>query len=167
MTRAVPSEVVFWVVDHTAAVVGLLALGFSPGRPAWATVASVALGVALLQWIAETNGVHLPRPGRTRIVTYGCWEQPLVLAIRRRARTLLFFRQFDPAGNLPDEYQVFALPVMSEAEVRSSWGSQPLPEGHLLGSVPAASLRFDHRNGSYVLTSSLEAIESMLRADYP
>lgn len=109
----------------------------------------------------------MTRPGRTRIVTYGCWEQPLVLAVRRRARTLLFFRQFDTAGNLPLEYEVFALPAMSEAEVRNSWSSQPLPEGHLLGRVPAATLRFDRGNGSYVLTSSLRAIESTLRPDCP
>lgn len=165
MTQAVPSNVVFWVVDHTPAVVGLLALALSPGRPAWAAVAAAALGLALLQWLAETNGYHLPRPGRTRIVTYGCWDEPLVFAVRRRARTLLFLRQFDLAGNLAAEYQVFALPIMSEAEVRTSWSFQPLPEGHLLGGVPATALRFDHRHGSYVLTSSLRAIESRLRAD--
>ena len=172
MTRAVPGDVGYWVVDHAAAIVGLLALGLAPGRPGWAAAASGALGVALLQWLFETNGVQIPRLGRTRVVAYPGWAQPLAFSVRRRSRTLLFFRPSDPAGNLAFEYQVFALPVMSDAETRASWSFQPLPEGHLLGTVPLAALRFDYRHatclmtsGTYVTTSSLRAIESTLRPD--
>lgn len=163
MSRAVPSQVAFWVLDHAPLLAGLGILAFAPGRPAWAAAGWFALGLALLRWLAETSGYHLPRPGRTRVIAYGCWEQPQAFAVRRRSRTLLFYRRFDAAGDPAEEYQVFALPPMDEREIRHSWSAQPLPEGHLLGSVPAAALRFEHGSGCWLRTAAIAAIEAGLR----
>jgi hypothetical protein len=144
---------------------GLTTLGLAQGRTAWVAAGATALGLDLLQWLAESQGYPVPRPGRTRIVPYGSWEQPLAFAVRRKARTLLFFRRFESAAEeLATEYQVFGLPPMDESDIRIVWGTQPLPEGHLLGSIPVAALAFEHGSRSYVRTSSLRAVESRLSA---
>jgi len=163
MTRAAPSQVAFWVLDHTPLLAGLVILAFSRGRPAWAAAGWIALGLALLLRLIESSGYPLPRPGRTRVVAYGCWEQPMAFALRRRSRTLLFYRVAGEAGQQPDEYQVFALPPMDEIEIRNSWSQQPPPEGHLLGRLPISELRFEHGGGCYVRTTELLRAEASLR----
>ncbi|HET7294626.1 MAG TPA: hypothetical protein VFM88_19545 [Vicinamibacteria bacterium] len=164
MSRAVPSRVAFWIIDRAPLLVGVAVLAFASDRPAWTAVGWLALGLALLRWLAETNGYHLPRPGRTRVVTYGCWEQPQAFAVLRPSRTLLFYRRFEARGDPPEEYQVFALPPMDEADVSQSWGAQPLPEGHLLGTTPVSTLPFEHARGCWLPTAAIAGIESRLRA---
>ncbi len=163
MTRAAPSRVAFWVLDHAPLLAGLGVLAFAGGRPAWTAAGWTALGLALLQWLIESSGYHLPRPGRTRVVAYGCWEQPMIFAVRCRSRTLLFYRVFGDAAQPPDEYQVFALPPMDEIEIRNSWSEQPLPEGHLLGRVPTSELSFEHGVGSHLRTAEVLRLEARLR----
>ncbi len=163
MSRAVPSLLAFWILDHAPLLAGLGILAFAGGRPAWTAAGWIALGLALLQWLVESSGYHVPRPGRTRVVAYGCWEQPMAFAVQRPSRTLLFYRLFDELSQGSDEYQVFALPPMDAAEIRNSFGQQPVPEGHLLGRLPASALRFEHAGGCYLRTAELAAIEARLR----
>jgi hypothetical protein len=164
MTRAVPSQVAYWVLDRAPLLAGLGILAFAGGRPAWAAAGWIALGLGFLQWLIEWSGYSMPRPGRTRVVAYGCWEQPMAFAVPGRWRTLLFYRVFGEAGRERDEYEVFALPPMDELDIRNSFSQQPLPEGHLLGRVPTAELRFQHRGGCHVRTSEVRRIEARLRA---
>jgi hypothetical protein len=163
MTRAVPSLVAFWVLDHLPVLAGLGLLAFGGGRPAWAAAGWIALGLAALRWLVESSGYPLPRPGRTRVVAYGCWEQPMTFAVRRPSRTLLFYRVLGVANRQPDEYQVFALPPMDEFEIRNAFSELPVPEGHLLGRLPASELSFEHGRGCYVRTAEVSKIEARLR----
>src|SRR5262245_46439685 len=163
MSRVVSSQVAFWVLDHTPLVAGITILALAPRGPAWTAAGWCAIGLALLRWLAEASGYHLPRPGRTRVIAYGCWEQPMAFAVRRPSRTLIFYRPFEASGDLPDAYQVFALSPMDEREIRSSWSQQSPPEGHLLGQVPLSTLRFEHGSGCWVRTASIVAIEAGLR----
>jgi hypothetical protein len=148
-----------WLADHglPAGGLALLALGataWPPGLPlGWA-----ALGLAFFAWVAEADGLAVPRPGRVAIRTCGCWETPLAFTVRRGDRVLFFVREEDPEqGGWSDVYTVrdrpngadfqpcFELPLGRESE----WS--------LRGRTPIATLRFEHHQRvSYVTRESLE-----------
>jgi hypothetical protein len=80
-----------WLADR-ALVAGGLAL-LAVGTAAWPPALSLgwaALGLAFFAWVAEADGLALPRPGRVAIRTCGCWETPLAFTVRRGDRVLLF-----------------------------------------------------------------------------
>ena len=53
--------------------------------------------IAFFAWVAETEGVSVPRPGRVAIRPLGCWDTPLAFTVRRGRRVLLF--DLDPQAN--------------------------------------------------------------------
>jgi hypothetical protein len=150
-----------WAVDHAPHGLGLaLLLVGSSIAPAALPFAWTALGLALFAWLAEAEGFALPRPGRTPIAAYGCFEVPLAFAVRHRGRWLLLSRDEDPVdGGWAAEYCVRALRGLDSAGLRGVRGAFPAPQewtAPVVARVPAAALRFEHRErASYVVTASL------------
>jgi hypothetical protein len=97
-----------WLADHGLAAGGLALLGV--GATAWPLALPLgwtALGLAFFAWVAEADGIALPRPGRAAIRTCGCWETPLAFTVRHRGSVLLFVRDEDlDRGGWSDVYTV-------------------------------------------------------------
>lgn len=70
-------------MDHALPAVGLglLLLGVTALPPAL-TLGWAVLALAFFAWVAEADGLAVPRPGRAPIRTYGCWETPLAFTVR-------------------------------------------------------------------------------------
>lgn len=148
-----------WLADHALAAGGLVlvALGMAAWPPAlplgWA-----ALGLAFFAWVAETDGIALPRPGRVAIRSLGCWDTPLAFTVRRGDRVLFFVREEDPErGGWSDVYAVRDRPNGTGFEPCFELPLGPRSEWSLRGRIPIAALRFEHHERvSYVTRGSLE-----------
>src|SRR5262245_17212534 len=97
-----------WLADRALAYGGSVLVlvgmvGWWPGLPlGWA-----ALGIAFFVWVAEADGIALPRFGRAPIRPYGCWETPLAFTVRHRGKVLLFTREDDPEhGGWAEAYTI-------------------------------------------------------------
>jgi hypothetical protein len=145
------------LADHAlpAAGAGLLLLGVT-ALPSALTPGWAALALAFFAWVAEADGLAVPRPGRVPIRTYGCWETPLAFTVRHRGRLLLFSREDDPAGGgWSSEYTVRE--GTAGAGVDPRW-EMPAPGSGwaVRGRTPVAGLRFEHHERvSYVTRGSL------------
>ena len=112
-----------------------------------------ALGLAFFAWVAEADGLALPRPGRVAIRTCGCWETPLAFTVRRRNRMLLFVREEDPdRGGWSDTYAVHDRPNGTAIEPCFELPVGPRSEWSLRGRVPVDTLRFEHHERVCYLT---------------
>jgi hypothetical protein len=135
---------------------GLLVLGATV-QPLAYPLAWAALGVAFVAWVAEADGLPIPRPGRLRISRYGCWETPLAFAVRHGGRDLLFSRDESDDGAWSSTY---ALRERAAVPGTNALYELPLAESGdwaLRGQVPVATLRFEHHERvSYVTRRSLE-----------
>ncbi|HUL79854.1 MAG TPA: hypothetical protein VL691_21495 [Vicinamibacteria bacterium] len=147
-----------WLVDHALLAVGLALLVL--GATAWPLVQALgwaALGLAFFAWVAEADGLALPRPGRVAIRTCGCWETPLAFTVRRRDRVLFFVREDDPEAGWTDTYAVRERPNDAAFEPCFELPLGPRSEWRLRGRTPAATLLFEHhRRVTYVTRRSLE-----------
>jgi hypothetical protein len=148
-----------WLADHGLAVGGLALLVV--GAAAWPLALPLgwaALGLAFFAWVAETDGVAVPRPGRVAIRACGCWETPLAFTVRRGERVLLFVREDDPErGDWSDVYTVRDRPNGTGFEPCFELPLGPRSEWSLRGRTPVATLRFEHHERvSYVTRRSLE-----------
>ncbi len=148
-----------WMADHALALGGLalVALGLT-GLPFANPLGWAALGIAFFAWVAEADGIALPRPGRAAIRTCGCWETPLAFTVRHRDRVLLFTRDEDPdRGGWSDVYTVHERPGGARCDPR--W-ELPVGDGSgwsVRGRAPVGALRFEHHERvSYVERGSLE-----------
>jgi hypothetical protein len=83
-----------WLADHAPAAAGLtlLLLGATVA-PSALPLAWAALALAFFGWVAEADGLAVPRPGRVPIRAVGCWETPLAFTVRRGGSMLLFSRE--------------------------------------------------------------------------
>ena len=148
-----------WLADHglVGGGLALLVLGATAWRPGlplgWA-----ALGLAFFAWVAEADGLALPRPGRVAIRTCGCWETPLAFTVRRGDRVLFFVREEDPErGGWSDVYAVRDRPNGTDFEPCFELPLDPRSEWSLRGRTPVTTLRFEHHERvSYVTRESLE-----------
>jgi hypothetical protein len=148
-----------WLADHGLAVGGLALLVL--GATAWPLALPLgwtALGLAFFAWVAEADGVALPRPGRVAIRTCGCWDTPLAFTVRRGDRVLFFVREEDPErGGWSDVYTVRDRPNGTDFEPCFELPLGPRSEWSLRGRTPVATLRFEHHERvSYVTRASLE-----------
>jgi hypothetical protein len=159
MTRTLPAGVLLRVADHALPVVGvvLLLLGVTALPPAL-TLGWVLLALAFFTWVAEADGLAVPRPGRAPIRTCGCWETPLAFTVRHGGGLLLFSREEDPGGGgWSSEYTVRERAAC--AGVDPTW-EIPVAAGSewsVRGRTPIAHLCFErHERVSYVTRGSLE-----------
>ena len=153
-----------WLVDHGLAGSGLALL--TMGATVWPLAVPLgwtALWLGFFAWVAETDGIAVPRPGRVAIRTGGHFDIPLAFTVRRGERVLLFVCEEDPErGGWSDVYTVLDQPKGTDG----SDGFEPLyclppatpPSGwSLRGRVPVDDLRFEHHERMvYVTRGSLE-----------
>jgi hypothetical protein len=148
-----------WLADRALVAGGLalLAVGTAESPPAL-SLGWAALGLAFFAWVAEADGLALPRPGRVAIRTCGCWETPLAFTVRRGDRVLLFVREEDPdRGGWSDTYAVRDRPNATAIEPCFELPVGPRSEWSLRGLVPVGTLRFEHHERvCYVTRRSLE-----------
>ena len=143
-----------WLADR--ALVGgglvLVVVGVA-ASPTALSLGWAALGLAFFAWVAEADGLALPRPGRVAIRTCGCWETPLAFTVRRRNRMLLFVREEDPdRGGWSDTYAVRDRPNGTAIEPCFELPVGPRSEWSLRGRVPVGTLRFEHHERVCYLT---------------
>jgi hypothetical protein len=147
-----------WLADHALPLGGLalVALG-ATGLPTALALGWAALALAFFAWVAEAEGIAVPRPGRVAIRPLGCWQVPLAFTVRRGRRVLLFTREENAdEGGWSDTYTV--------RQQEGSTALSPcweLPLGRcnewaLCGRAPVRALRFEHHErASYVDRRSL------------
>jgi hypothetical protein len=149
-----------WLSDRALVAGGLalLAVGATTSPPAL-SLGWAALGLAFFGWVAEADGLALPRPGRIAIRTCGCWETPLAFTLRRGDRVLLFVREEDPdRGGWSDTYAVRDRVCGTATEPCFEVPVGPCSEWSMRGVVPVDTLRFEHHERvSYVTRRSLES----------
>lgn len=157
-TLSVSRPAALWAAQQSTIVLGLALLGAGlAGSLPLALLGATVLTLAGLRGFAAAQGYRLPRVGHVAITTYGCWQQPLAFAVRRRGAAFLFHRGFDPAtGVLPETYSVYPLGA-GEAPEQLPYVDFRLPAGSPLGHVAVAALRFEHRGCRQVVTADLDA----------
>jgi hypothetical protein len=133
----------------------LLAAGVS-GWPVLVPFGFLALVLAFIGWVAETEGIALPRPGRLPIRNYGCWETPLAFSVRYDGRELLLSRD-EEEGGWASQYTVRERPAVPGSDVRFELPVRESGAWSVRGRAPVGALRFEHRERvSYVTRASLE-----------
>lgn len=135
---------------------GLLLIG-ATGEPLALPLAWMALGLAFFCWVAEADGLAMPRPGRVPIRPYGCWETPLAFSVYHQGRELLFSREEDDHGAWSGGYTVRERPPVRGTDARFELPVAPTGGWALRGRTPVSELRFEHHERvSYVTRRSLE-----------
>jgi hypothetical protein len=148
-----------WLADHGLLAGGLVLLVV--GATVWPLglpLGWAALGLAFFAWVAEADGLAVPRPGRVAIRTLGCWETPLAFTVRRGNRALFFVREEDrERGGWSDVYTVRDRPNGTDIEPCFELPLGRTSDWSLRGRTPVATLRFEHHQRvSYVTRESLE-----------
>jgi len=154
----VRNETALRLLDFALPVLGLGLLLFgATTEPLALPLAWTALALAFFGWVAEADGLALPRPGRVPIRTYGCWDTPLAFSVFHRGRELLFCREEDEHGSWASVYTVHDRPRVKGADVRFELPVAAAGGWTLRGRTPVAELRFEHHERvSYVTRGSLE-----------
>jgi hypothetical protein len=147
------------IADRALEFVGLVLLGL--GVTAWPLLVPLgwtALVLAFFSWVAEADGIAVPRPGRAHIKCWGCGETPLAFGVRHRNRAMLFIREEKaPGGGWSDAYTVCERPGDPGVDPRFELPLAPGSEWSARGQVPVASLAFEHHERvSYVQSASLD-----------
>jgi len=149
-----------WLADHRLALGGLALLVLGAATSWWAmSLGSAALAIAFFAWVAETEGLAVPRPGRVLIRVCGCGESPLAFTVRRRDKVLFFVREDGPErGVWSDVYTVLDRPKGTDGFEPCYYLHTTPPSGwSLRGRVPVDDLRFEHHERVlYVTRGSLE-----------
>ena len=134
----------------------LLVIG-AAGVPFALVLAWTALALAFIGWVAEADGLAVPRLGRVPIRSYGCWETPLAFGVCHEGRELLFSREEDEHGGWSSEYTVRERPSASGIDPRFELPVAPTGGWSLRGHAPVGQLQFEHHERvSYVTRRSLE-----------
>jgi hypothetical protein len=146
------------LVDSVLPCVGLaLLLVGASSLPQLLPLAWLAIGLAFVGWVAEADGLSVPRPGRLPIRAYGCWETPLAFSVRHRGSDLLFSRDEDEHGAWSSQYTVRERPRVKGGDARFELPVRETGGWSLRGTTPVAALQFEHHERvSYVTRSSLE-----------
>jgi hypothetical protein len=152
-----------WLADHglVAGGLALLALGVT-AWPLALPLGATALALTFFAWVAEADGIALPRPGRAVIRPYACWETPLSFSVRHGDAVLLFARDEAPARHRwsdawLDTYSIYERPDGADLDPRWELPLAPGSEWLPRGRIPVTALCFEHHERvSYVTRGSLE-----------
>lgn len=148
---------VLWMMDHALVVAGAALLVAGLAGPPWLTPAGWgALGLALFAGMAESEGYAIPRPGRSPIISVGCWDVPIAFGVSRGGRHLLFTRGTASTDeSWSEEYAVYELPSLGEGQIRTALAEPKAGAQALEVRVPMTVLHFEHHGQSYVYSASL------------
>ena len=79
-----------------------------------------------------------------KIIYSGFYDAPLAFVAGYKGTQYLFWRVFDDElDDYPQEYEVFVLPDLSEAEVKESWAYLPKKAKTYLGKIVMSKIVFD------------------------
>lgn len=147
-----------WMADHALPAAGLVVvlLGVTVWPPGL-SLAWTAFGLAFFGWVAEADGLALPRPGRAPIQTCGCGEAPFAFTVRHQGAQWLFSREEDPdRRGWSDEYTVREGADCAGIDPRWELPLSPGSGWSVRGRIPVVFLRFEHHERvSYVSRGSL------------
>jgi hypothetical protein len=144
------------LADRGLVLAGVLLLAAGPyAGPLVAGFGWLALVLAFFAWVAEADGIPLPRPGRLAIRTAGCWETPFAFTVRHRDRVFFLARADLPDGGWADEYTVRQR--SDDADARWALPIADTDGWSVCGRSPVGLLGFEHHGRvSYVRRRSLE-----------
>jgi hypothetical protein len=150
----------FWLADHWLVMGGLALLAVGAATSWWSmSLGWAALAIAFFAWVAEADGLAVPRPGRVAVRTDGGFHVPLAFKFRRGEHVLFFVCEEDAErGGWSDVYTVCDLPKGSDGFEPCYALPPAIPSGWpLRGRVPVDDLRFEHHERvTYVTRGSLE-----------
>ena len=157
--RAMTAEgLLIWTADRALAWggLGLLVIG-TTAFPWVLPLGWTAVTLAFFAWVAEWNGIALPRPGRIPIRTAGCWQTPMAFTVRHGKSVLLFARDTIGCRTWSDEYTVREQPYVGVVDPRWELPLTAASEWSFRGRAPVGALHFEHHERvTYVGRRSLE-----------
>jgi hypothetical protein len=110
MVRSGVRRLTWRALDHLPFVVAATGLLLGQRFVALRPLGDVALATVVLYVLAAIGKVSLPRLGRRRILTCGCWETPLSFALTLGGRRFVFLRDLAwGSAEVADRYRVYAL----------------------------------------------------------
>ena len=131
----------FWLADHGLAMGGLALLAVGAATSWWAmSLGWAALAIAFFAWVAEADGLAVPRPGRVAIRTGGCGERPLAFTVRRGDRCSSSSGRRTPGRGWSSVYTVHDQPKGTRLRAASS-SSFFLPATPAAGGRSVAAFR--------------------------
>jgi hypothetical protein len=87
------------------------------------------------------------------------WDVPRIFYFTDRGQTYLFDCPFDESvEDYPDEYRVYLMPDLTEADVAGSWAELPRKARAGVGRLPLSAVRFDPTNRQFVDASILDTL---------
>ena len=87
------------------------------------------------------------------------WDVPRMLIIDWDGESVLLDCPFDEEReDFADEYKVYSMPSLSDAELDGSWADFPQRAIKLLGKIPVSKVQFDETSRSYLNRRSLDDI---------
>lgn len=87
----------------------------------------------------------------------GFWDVPRIFLVRDRGQTFLFECAFsDAIDDYPDEYNVYLLPEIGDADLPADWTTLVARALHHLGKVPVTNVQFDATRRKEMDASILE-----------
>lgn len=90
----------------------------------------------------------------------GFYDFPLAFVASYGGRQYLFWRVFnDELDDYPQEYEVFTLPNLSEAEVKKSWSTLPKKANTCLGKVSINQIVFDPTRRNSIESTIFERLQ--------
>jgi hypothetical protein len=150
-----------WLADHGLPLGGLVLLAVGGAATSWwaMSLGWAAVLIAFFAWVAQADGVALPRLGRVAIQRWSGLEPPLAFAVRRGERVLFFVREEDPERKgWSDIYTVRDRPTGTYGfEPGYTYPHATFVGWSLRGRVPVDDLRFEnHERSTYVTRGSLD-----------
>lgn len=93
------------------------------------------------------------------------WDQPRIFLVDFQDRHFLFDCAFDEATeDYPDQYKVYLMPPLTEAELAASWAHFSARAIQYLGDVPLDQVHFDPTRRKEIDTAVLEKLLAPIHA---
>ena len=91
------------------------------------------------------------------------WDVPRIFFVENEGHLYLFDCLFDrDLEDYPDEYQIFVMPPLSEADFSGSWADMRHRSVARVGTVPVSAVRFDPTKRAAIDADVFNAIPPMV-----
>jgi hypothetical protein len=92
------------------------------------------------------------------------WDVPRMFLIDSEYGSLLFDCPFDETlEDYGNDYRVFLMPILSDADLEESWANLPSRAVRFLGSIPISKVHFDATNRSFIDRRTLSQLFADIR----